>query len=74
MNVVSNTSPLTNLALIGRLDLLAQLYGSLTIPDAVWHELVVKGGASAERAADCARVVASSTVGDEPGAGAVTAS
>jgi len=43
MNVVSNTSPITNLALIGRLDLLAQLYGSLTIPDAVWHELVVKG-------------------------------
>ena len=43
MIVVSNTSPLTNLALIGRLDLLPQLYGTLTIPDAVWHELVVKG-------------------------------
>ena len=43
MIVVSNTSPITNLALIGRLDLLPQLYETLTIPDAVWHELVVKG-------------------------------
>jgi uncharacterized protein len=43
MIVVSNTSPVTNLALIGRLDLLEQLYGALMIPDAVWQELVVKG-------------------------------
>ncbi len=43
MIVVSNTSPITNLALIDRLDLLPQLYETLTIPDAVWHELVVKG-------------------------------
>jgi len=43
MIVVSNTSPVTNLALIGRLDLLEQLYGALMTPDAVWQELVVKG-------------------------------
>lgn len=43
MIVVSNTPPVTNLALIGRLDLLEQLYGALMIPDAVWQELVVKG-------------------------------
>ena len=35
MNVVSNTSPITNLALIGRLELLEQMYGSVTIPE-VW--------------------------------------
>lgn len=43
MNVVSNTSPITNLALIGRLELLEQMYGSVTIPEEVWDELVVKG-------------------------------
>lgn len=43
MNVVSNPSPLTNLAIIGSLDLLSQIYGEITIPEAVWHELVVKG-------------------------------
>ena len=43
MNVVSNTSPITNLALIGRLELLEQMYGSVTIPEEVRHELVVKG-------------------------------
>lgn len=43
MNVVSNTSPITNLALSGRLELLEQMYGSVTIPEEVWHELVVKG-------------------------------
>lgn len=33
MIIVSNTSPLTNLAAIGRFSLLEQLYGQLHIPD-----------------------------------------
>lgn len=33
MIVVSNTSPLTNLAAIGQVDLLRQLYGEVHIPD-----------------------------------------
>jgi hypothetical protein len=43
VNIVSNASPLINLARIGRLDLLHQLYGELIIPEAVWHEVVVEG-------------------------------
>lgn len=39
MIVVSDTSPLTNLAAIGRLDVLRQLYGEVYIPNAVWDEL-----------------------------------
>ena len=43
MSVVSNASPLINLARIGKLDLLHDLYGELTIPEAVWREVVVEG-------------------------------
>lgn len=43
MNVVSNTSPITNLAAIGQLDLLKQLYGHIIIPQAVYNEIVVDG-------------------------------
>ena len=43
MSIVSIASPLINLARIGKLDLLRQLYGELVIPEAVWHEVVVKG-------------------------------
>jgi len=43
MSIVSNASPLINLARIGKLDLLRQLYHELTIPNAVWHEVVVEG-------------------------------
>ena len=39
MIVVSNTSPITNLATICRLDLLVQLYGQLFVPAAVKREL-----------------------------------
>lgn len=39
MRVVSNTSPLSNLAIIGRLDLLKQRYGVVRIPPAVAAEL-----------------------------------
>ncbi|NJL48561.1 MAG: DUF3368 domain-containing protein [Leptolyngbyaceae cyanobacterium SM2_5_2] len=39
MTVVSNTSPISNLAAIGHLDLLQRLYGSITIPQAVANEI-----------------------------------
>ena len=39
MVVVSNTSPLMNLAVIGRLGLIERLYGSVNIPEAVAEEL-----------------------------------
>ncbi|MFZ0544059.1 MAG: DUF3368 domain-containing protein [Candidatus Promineifilaceae bacterium] len=39
MIVVSNTSPLTNLAAIGLFHLLQNLYGRINIPDGVWDEL-----------------------------------
>jgi len=38
--VVSDTSPLLNLALINRLDLLEAQFSSLTVPTQVWNELV----------------------------------
>ena len=39
MPVVSNTSPLSNLAIIGRLDLLRDRYGGVLIPPMVHQEL-----------------------------------
>ena len=41
--VVSNTSPIINLAFAGLLELLPKLYGEVTIPEAVWQESVVGG-------------------------------
>ena len=43
MSIVSNASPLINLARIGKLSPLRELYGELIIPEAVWHEVVVEG-------------------------------
>lgn len=43
MIVVSNTSPILNLAAIGHLELLQQLYRSILIPQAVFDEIVVAG-------------------------------
>ena len=39
MRVVSNTSPISNLAIIGRLGILRCQFGITSIPDAVWGEL-----------------------------------
>jgi uncharacterized protein len=39
MTVVCNTSPITNLAVIARLDLLHSIYGEIVIPKAVYDEL-----------------------------------
>jgi uncharacterized protein len=41
--VVSNTSPLTNLAAIGQFPLLQKLYGEIKIATGVWHELNAGG-------------------------------
>jgi len=38
MRVVSNTSPISNLAIIGRLSLLRQRYGRVTVPPEVARE------------------------------------
>ncbi len=43
MIVVSNTSPLTNLASIGQVDLLRRLYEQVTIAEGVWSELNANG-------------------------------
>ena len=43
MIVVSNTSPIINLAAIGQLELLKLLFGTIAIPQAVYHEIVIKG-------------------------------
>lgn len=39
MHIVSNTSPVSNLAIVGRLELLRAKFGRVTIPSAVAHEL-----------------------------------
>ena len=39
MTVVSDTSPITNLAAVNQLNLLQQLYGTIIIPEAVYSEL-----------------------------------
>ncbi len=39
--IVSNTSSIINLAAIGQLELLHHLYGTIVIPDAVYHEVAV---------------------------------
>ena len=43
MTIISNTSPITNLAGIEKLDLLHQLYGTITIPQAVYNEMAAIG-------------------------------
>lgn len=47
MIVVSDTSPIINLAAIGQLELLRHLYGTITIPQAVYHEIAVRGSQQA---------------------------
>ena len=62
MKVVSNASPLINLAAIDELDLLRRLYGRITISKAVWTEIVRLGkgrpGSRAVRSAKWVRVKA----------------
>lgn len=41
--IVSNTSPITNLSALGELDLLQEIFGEISIPEAVFHEIVQEG-------------------------------
>jgi predicted nucleic acid-binding protein len=43
LNVVSNSSPLIALSIANSLDLLHALYGTIYIPEAVFHEVVIRG-------------------------------
>lgn len=43
MIIVSDASPIINLAVIGQLDLLHKLYGKVVIPQAVYNEIVIEG-------------------------------
>ena len=43
MIIVSNTSPIINLAAIGQLELLRRIYGKVIVPQAVYDEVVVAG-------------------------------
>jgi predicted nucleic acid-binding protein len=60
--VVSNASPVMNLAIIGQLDLIQKLFGHITVPQEVWEELTVAGqskpGANTIVQADWIQVVA----------------
>jgi uncharacterized protein len=40
MTIVSNTSPISNLAKVGQLNLMQQLYKTILIPAAVYEELL----------------------------------
>jgi predicted nucleic acid-binding protein len=40
---ISNSSPLMNLAAIGRLHLVQRKYGTVIVPEAVWREVVIDG-------------------------------
>ena len=43
MIVVSDTSPIVNLAAVGQLELLRQLYGKVVLPQAVYEEILSAG-------------------------------
>ena len=43
MIVISDTSPIINLAIIDKLDLLPQLFDTMVIPEAVFNEIVIIG-------------------------------
>jgi hypothetical protein len=54
MVVVSNTSPLSNLAIVGRLALLREQFGSVLVPPAVQRELIRLRHSEASRLLDAA--------------------
>ncbi len=43
MIIVSKTSPISNLAQVGRLEILQPIYGKIIIPTAVYNELTAEG-------------------------------
>ncbi len=46
--VISNSSPIIHLAKIGRLDLLKQFFGTITVPQMVWKECTSPGASRPE--------------------------
>ncbi len=54
--VIVNTTPLIALAGIGQLDLLRQLYSEITIPRAVYHEIISEPARSLVSAAEWVKV------------------
>ena len=54
MRVVSNTSPISNLAIIGRLSFLRQRYGRVTVPPEVARELRALSHVAARETIDAA--------------------
>ena len=56
--IISNTTPIINLAQIGRLDVMDGLFGGVTMPPAVVAELLAKRSVfqAAAKAADCFQV------------------
>ena len=47
MIIISDTSPIINLAVIGQLNLLQKLYGTVVVPQAVYEEIVIEGAGQA---------------------------
>ncbi len=67
MLIVSNTSPLTNLAAIGHFDLLQSLFSEVHIADGVWNELNAGGHPyPGSREVEAAAWILRQTVGDLP--------
>jgi uncharacterized protein len=66
MIVVCNTSPLTNLAVLGHFDLLRRLFGEIRIADGVWAELNAGGQRhpGSREVEDAASWIRRHTVGD----------
>jgi hypothetical protein len=54
MRVVSDTSPISNPAIIGRLDFLKQRYGEVRIPDAVAQEIALMTRIDAKKSFEAA--------------------
>lgn len=57
MIVVSDTSPILSLALIGRLELLRDLYGAIVIPEAVRSEIIATDQSGAREVGQAAWIV-----------------
>jgi hypothetical protein len=47
MIVVSDTSPIINLAIIGKLDILPKVFGEIIIPTTVFQEITIDGAGMA---------------------------
>jgi len=66
MKVVSNTSPITNLAAIGQFQLLEALFGEIHIAEGVWEELNSGGSHPGSREVEASERVHREVVTAEP--------